>query len=97
MEDYSLLVSGLEYKVRQLIEMVNLQSAENLEMKELLDSLRVENVKLKEQLDDVTRQKQIMEIAGYVETAKDPGKLKLKINEYIREIDKCIAYFSSQQ
>lgn len=96
MEDYSLLVSGLEFKVRQLIEMVNSQSAEILEMKELIGSLQIEKTKLNEQLGETIRQKQILEIAGAVDGAKDSGKLRLKINEYIREIDKCIAYFNSQ-
>ncbi len=96
MEDYSLLVSGLEYKVRQLIEMINSQSAEILEMKELIGSLQTDKQRLQEQLDEMTRQKQILEIAGVVENAKDPGKLRLKINEYIREIDKCIAYFNAR-
>jgi len=96
MEDYSVLVAGLEYKVRQLIELKNSQSAELLEMKEQIGSLEKENIILKEQLEKVTEKKQLLELAGLVETSKDPGKLKWKINEFIREIDKCIAYFNSQ-
>lgn len=96
MEDYSVLVAGLEYKVRQLIELKNTQSAEILEMREQIGFFEKENKTLKEQLEKVTEKKQLLELAGLVEASKDPGKLKWKINELIREIDKCIAYFNSQ-
>jgi chromosome segregation ATPase len=96
MEDYSVLVAGLEYKVRQLIELKNSQSAELLEMREQIGFFEKENKTLKEQLEKVTEKKQLLELAGLVEASKDPGKLKWKINELIREIDKCIAYFNSQ-
>jgi chromosome segregation ATPase len=96
MEDYSVLVAGLEYKVRQLIELKNSQSAEILEMREQIGFFEKENKTLKEQLEKVTEKKQLLELAGLVEASKDPGKLKWKINELIREIDKCIAYFNSQ-
>lgn len=95
MDDYSLLVSGLEFKVRQLIEIKNSQSADIQEMKELIGSLQSENQKLKIQLEEIIRQKQLLELSGSIEEAKDSRKLKLKINEYLREIDKCLAYFNS--
>ncbi len=95
MEDYSLLVTGLEFKVRQLIEIKNSQSADIQEMKEQIETLQSENQRLKVQIEEITRQKQIIELSGSIESAKDSRKLKLKINEYLREIDKCIAYFNS--
>ena len=96
MEDYSLLVAGLEYKVRQLIEINNSLHAELQEKKEEIQSLATENQLIKGEIQDVSRKKQMLELAGSVEEAKDPKKLKLKINEYLREIDRCIAYFNSQ-
>ncbi len=94
MEDYSLLVAGLEYKVRQLIEQKNTYFAELQKMKDKFTDLQTANAELKKQLQEITGQKQILELAAAVDGAKDPGKLKLKINEYIREIDRCIAYLN---
>lgn len=96
MEDYSLLVAGLEYKVRQLIDMKNQLSVEFQETREQLATLQSENQMLKHQLGEITKQKQILEISDTIEESKDARKLKLMINEYIREIDKCIAYLKSE-
>jgi len=96
MEDFSLLVAGLEYKVRQLIEKKNAQFAEIQEMKGLIVSLQDENRRIVEELREITAKKQMLELAGAVESAKDSKRLKLKINEYLRELDKCIAYLNNQ-
>ena len=97
MEDYSLLVAGLEYKVRQFIEQKNIQSAELQEMKGLIVSLQEENQRLKEELKDIRSKKQMLELGQSVESAKDTKRLKLKINEYLRELEKCIAYLNSRE
>jgi FtsZ-binding cell division protein ZapB len=92
MEDYSLLVAGLEYKVRQLIEMKNQLSVESQETREQFANLQSENKQLRKQLEEITRHKQMLDLSETIEGSKDVKKLKLMINEYIREIDKCIAY-----
>lgn len=96
MEDYSLLVAGLEYKVRQLIEMKNQLSVEFQETREQFAQLRSENKQLRQQLEEITRHKQMLELSETIEGSKDGKKLKLMINEYIREIDKCIAYLKNE-
>jgi predicted RNase H-like nuclease (RuvC/YqgF family) len=96
MEDFSLLVAGLDYKVRQLIEKKNSQFAQIQEMEGPIVSLQKENRRLVEELKEITAKKQMLELVGAVESAKDSKRLKLKINEYLRELDKCIAYVNSQ-
>lgn len=62
-----------------------------------------ENTQLKTQLkdreaqvSDFRDQISIHKIAGNIETNEESGEeLKLKINEYIKEIDKCIVHLSS--
>ncbi len=95
MKDYSLLISGLEYKIRQLVEKNNSYIAEIAERQELMDSLETENRLLKQQLDEISYKKQVLELSGHVESSRDSHKLKLKINQYIREIDKCIAFLNN--
>lgn len=91
-----MLVAGLEYKVRQLIDMKNQISKEFQETREQFATLQSENQMLRHQLGEITKQKQMLEISNTIEESKDARKLKLMINEYIREIDKCIAYLKSE-
>lgn len=95
MEDYSVIVAGLEYKVRQLIERKNSLQAEMDEMKRQLDTLRQSNEQLNQQFQEVSKSKQLLEISTAVENTGDSRKVKLLINNYIREIDRCIAYLNS--
>jgi predicted RNase H-like nuclease (RuvC/YqgF family) len=95
MEDYSILIAGVEFKVRQLIEVSRKQSTELQKMKHLIESLQNENDSLQKQLSEAISKNNTEAIAKAIENAKDSKKIKLMINDYIREIDKCIAYLNS--
>jgi len=93
MKDLSGLVSSLRKKARKLVGKHDLLIQEN-------DKLSIELVQLKEELADKSQQFNVvndkiklLKIAGSVdsESTKD---VKLKINEMVREIDKCIAQIS---
>lgn len=93
MKDLSQLVSSLRIKTEKLVEKHELTVAKN-------DKLGAEVVQLKEELTEKNQQMKAMndklsllKIAGSVdnESTKD---VKLKINEMVREIDKCIAQIS---
>ena len=90
MKDLELLVSGIEYKVRKLIEQTNA-------LKEELNRVRLE----KEALEKVVRDKRsevrtleekikLINVAKTIESGKDSAQAKQKINDLVREIDKCI-------
>jgi len=95
MEDFSVLVAGLEYKVRQLIEQKNSYKSKFDEMKGLIEFLEKENSSLKEQIENISKEREILKISGSIDESKNSKEVKLLINNYIREIDKCIAYFYS--
>lgn len=93
MKDLSQLVSSLRKKAEKLVKSYELIVVKN-------DKLSAEIVHLKEgltdkdqQLNAMTNKLNLLKIAGSVdnESTKD---VKLKINEMVREIDKCIAQIS---
>ncbi|MCK4638133.1 MAG: hypothetical protein KAT33_01810 [Bacteroidales bacterium] len=95
MNDADELISGIEYKVRKL---VNLQK-ENKSGNELLLN---QNTELKKNIEE---QKKIInqlkeefnriKLAKSLESMKGSNDAKLKINELVREIDKCIELLSN--
>lgn len=95
MEDFSLLVSGIEYKLRQLLGKKENLEVNLSEVTEKYESLLNENRELKKELEQAIKQIKILEISNSIHFSKDSKKMKLLINEYIREIDKCIAYLSN--
>ena len=90
------LISNIEKKLSNL-----LSSYENLKYKNL--KLEDENKKLKSKIEDNSQiinslndKIKIMSISKSVDVSKnDIKQTKLKINEYIREIDKCIAQLNN--
>ena len=90
------LISNIEKKLFNL-----LSSYENLKDKNL--KLEDENKKLISKIDDNSQiinslndKIKIMSISKSVDLSKyDIKQTKLKINEYIREIDKCIAQLNN--
>lgn len=65
---------------------------ENNELKEKLQRLQAKNQDLLQQLEVLESQKKILKIAkGLNNDPKAKQEAKLKVNEFIKEIDKCIA------
>lgn len=90
MKDLELLVSGIEYKVRKLTGQMEV-------LKEELNRVVLE----KQTLETIVRDKRnevksleekikLINVAKSIESGKDSAQAKQKINELVREIDKCI-------
>jgi predicted nucleic acid-binding Zn-ribbon protein len=88
-------LNGLE---RKLLVLLN----EHKHLKEEVKSLKNENLTLRqsvrqrdEQLDNFTNQIKITKIVDRINPENGTGsELKKKVDEYIREIDQCIAHLS---
>jgi regulator of replication initiation timing len=88
-------LSGLE---RKLLVLLN----EHKSLKEQVKTLKSENQTLRdsvrvrdEQLDNFTNQIKISKIVDRLNPEDgQPSELKKKVDEYIREIDQCIAHLS---
>lgn len=88
-------LSGLE---RKLLVLLN----EHKNLKDQVKTLKTENQALREsvrvrdeQLDNFTNQIKISKIVDRLNPEDgQPSELKKKVDEYIREIDQCIAHLS---
>lgn len=90
MKDLEHLVSGIDYKIHQLIE-------KHKDLEANIEILRREKEELSkdirqqvETIDNLERKIKILNITKSIDTGKGASEAKLKINELVREIDKCI-------
>jgi regulator of replication initiation timing len=96
--DQEALKSSLNGLERKIVVLLN----EHKTLKDELKSLKLENNELKgdlrkrdEQLVHFKNQIKITKIVDYINPEDgNASELKRKVDEYIREIDKCIAYLS---
>ncbi|MFI5220794.1 MAG: hypothetical protein ACHQK8_00605 [Bacteroidia bacterium] len=95
MNETALLASQVKLKVVRLLQQLGeyRQISEKLEMENLkLNSVIHEQKKIIENLEEKNK---IVKIAEALTFSKgDVHELKLKVNEYIREIDECIRLLS---
>ena len=93
--DVASLVSGIEYKLGKLIEQHHVQYAENKshlgEIQELKQVINEQKIIIR-QLEDRIK---TLKIAKTLETKEGNVEAKLKINEFVREIDKCIGLLNT--
>ncbi len=93
MDKVSLIVSGLEYKIKKIVDLQNQTTTENIKLKQEIKNLKdiIENQKVI--IDKTEEKNKVHTIANILENRKD-NKAKLRINELVREIDKCIAHLN---
>lgn len=90
------IISNIEIKLNNLLSSHN-------KLKEINESLNAQKAKLisdieikNKEIDALKDKIKIMSISKSVDASKgDIRQTKLKINEYIREIDKCIAQLNN--
>jgi predicted nucleic acid-binding Zn-ribbon protein len=96
--EQDLLKTNLNGLERKLVVLLN----EHKNLKDQVKSLKTENQSLREsvrvrdeQLDNFTNQIKISKIVDRLNPEDgQPSELKKKVDEYIREIDQCIAHLS---
>ena len=95
MNDDMTLISGIEYKVRKLLEIKEINSEkiialsdQNLKLSENIEEQKLYINKLKNQIEKI-------KIAKSLESSDGSIEAKMKINELVREIDKCIGLLNN--
>ncbi|MBQ9638790.1 MAG: hypothetical protein IJV22_04435 [Bacteroidales bacterium] len=90
MLDYETILTGVEFKVRQLIN-------ENISLKKQIWRLTEEKENLQEELKNKTseynrekEQNNIVKLRNTLIQKGDSTEIKLRINQMIRSIDKCL-------
>jgi hypothetical protein len=95
MKDVATLVSGIEYKLGKLIEQHNVQRTDNKRrISEIQDLKQVISVQ-KETIRQLEDKIKILKIAKTIDINEGNVEAKLKINELVREIDKCIGLLNT--
>jgi len=88
-------LSGLERKIMMLLSDHKMLKDEMRTIKLENHELRTDLRKREEQLANFQNQAKITKIADYISPEDESiSELKKKVDDYIREIDKCIAHVS---
>ena len=86
------IVNNIEVKLRKFITKYQELSNEKLILEQKNNDLSDELNKQKDEITTLKDKIKLMNISKFTEVSKEEVKAsKLKINEYVREIDKCIA------
>ena len=93
MKDLSNLVSSLRQKAEKLVDKQKLVHQEKEKLTNKVAQLEGELTEKEQQITALTDKLNLLKIAGNVEN-ESTKDVKLKINEMVREIDKCIAQIS---
>ena len=90
------LISNIENKLNNLLSSYNKEKLINSNLNQENANLISEIEKRNQEIDVLKDKIKIMSISKSVDVSKgDIRETKLKINEYIREIDKCIAQLNN--
>jgi len=81
-------------KLQQLLRQYNRLQKENEKLKQELEEARGREQQTRQKIENLQMQVSILQVASGEMTDKDKKTFEKKINQYIREIDKCIAYLS---
>jgi DNA anti-recombination protein RmuC len=90
MKDISILVSGVKKKAEKLIEKQILLVEKNDKLSNEIEKVKLELTERSQKVSELNDKIKLLKIAGSFDGGSTK-EVKLKINEMVREIDKCIA------
>jgi len=91
MKDISSLVSGIRKKTEKLVAKKATLVEGNEKLSNEIEKIREELTGKNQQISELNDKVKLLRIAGSVGGGESTKEVKLKINEMVREIDKCIA------
>ena len=86
--------NSLNDKLQQLLKQYNRLQKENEKLKEELVLAKNKELETEHKIEEIQQQVSIMKISSGEMSEKDKKEFEKKINQYIREIDKCISFLS---
>ncbi|MCD6178266.1 MAG: hypothetical protein J7K39_00020 [Bacteroidales bacterium] len=90
MEDASILISGIEYKIKVLVENNKALFEENAKLKQQNLELNTLVQMQKSELKSLDDKLAILKVSKTFGSDTDRQSAKIKINELVREIDECL-------
>jgi regulator of replication initiation timing len=94
MANEQILISGIEYKVRKLIEKFVSLKKENEEFRQHINALEEKEKALTIELEEKRNELFKISLANALENKYGVEESKTKIDELIKEIDQCIEVMS---
>ena len=82
----------LNDKLQQLLKQQARLKKENEKLRLELEECRKKESSYQEKIDELSQQIGILKLAGGDMNEKDKRDFERKINQYVKEIDKCIAF-----
>ncbi len=95
MKELSILVSGIEYKVKKIINQNNQKETEKTNLINENNKLNKIIEQQKQQIRELKEKFRNLEIAKSLEFNKGSVVAKNRINELVREIDRCIEFINN--
>lgn len=89
------IVAGLEYKLRKLIDQHRELQAKLEESSQEIRELRIINEQQLQTIKSLEEKIKITTLTRTVETKEGTAEARTRINELVREIDKCIGLLNS--
>jgi len=92
MADIQLIIQNIKHKTEKIIEKNHLLKRENSELNAKVSELERSLNLQRETIKDIEEKNKMLKIASSIsQDSEDKKELKLKINEFIREIDKSMS------
>lgn len=97
MESFSSSIAGLEKLVKQLMELHSQAIKQNATLKLNNEQLQIDKQESQNKIANLTDQLKTLKLAQALTGSgdQDSRQMKTKINEYIKEIDKCLALLNN--
>lgn len=95
MKELSILVSGIEYKIKKLINQNSQKEAERIDLINENNNLNKIIEQQKKQIRELKEKLRNLTIAKSLEFENESVDAKNRINELVREIDRCIEFINN--
>lgn len=90
MEDASVLISGIEYKIKVLAKKNQILFNENAKLKQQNSDLSSLIQQQQNELKSLEEKAAVLKVSKTFGSDTDRQSAKIKINELVREIDECL-------
>ncbi len=95
MKQTEILINGIEYKIKKLIEQKNLLLEENEKLKQEIERLN-EAIEIKDNdISGLEEKVKTLNLSKSLVSAQDKKEIHQRIDELVREIDKSIRFINS--
>lgn len=96
MGDTVTMVSGIEYKIRKVIDQYEALTSEKDKLNEELTNLKQINETQKKEIEQLENKIELLKLANPASQSGGDREAKARVNELLREIDKCIGLLNTK-